>query len=118
MAALLRLRPAAAVVFALDGILIGAGDTRYLAVAMVVAFVVYLPLVLPADTRRRRVGWRSTSSCSCAWPRGRALRAPPLGGRRRPASLTASSGAGSGKPLRAQPSSMAAMTSCMTCTRA
>ena len=42
--------PVAAVVFALDGILIGAGDTRYLAAAMVVAFVVFLPLVLTADT--------------------------------------------------------------------
>ncbi len=40
----------AAVVFALDGILIGAGDTAYLAAAMVVAFVVFLPLVLTADT--------------------------------------------------------------------
>ena len=36
--------PVAAVVFALDGILIGAGDTRYLAAAMVVAFVVFVPL--------------------------------------------------------------------------
>ena len=42
--------PVAAVVFALDGILIGAGDTRYLAAAMVVAFLVFLPLVLTADT--------------------------------------------------------------------
>jgi putative MATE family efflux protein len=42
--------PAAAVVFALDGILIGAGDTAYLAAAMIVAFVVFLPLVLTADT--------------------------------------------------------------------
>jgi Na+-driven multidrug efflux pump len=42
--------PVAAVVFALDGILIGAGDTRYLAAAMVVAFVVFLPIVLPAQT--------------------------------------------------------------------
>jgi putative MATE family efflux protein len=42
--------PVAAVVFALDGILIGAGDTRYLAAAMVVAFVAFLPIVLPADT--------------------------------------------------------------------
>jgi putative MATE family efflux protein len=42
--------PAAAVVFALDGILIGAGDTRYLAAAMVVAFVVFAPLALAADT--------------------------------------------------------------------
>jgi Na+-driven multidrug efflux pump len=42
--------PVAAVVFALDGILIGAGDTAYLAGAMIVAFVVFLPLVLTADT--------------------------------------------------------------------
>jgi putative MATE family efflux protein len=42
--------PVAAVVFALDGILIGAGDTRYLALAMVVAFAAFLPLVLTAGT--------------------------------------------------------------------
>jgi putative MATE family efflux protein len=42
--------PVAAVVFALDGILIGAGDTRYLAAAMVVAFAVFAPIVLAADT--------------------------------------------------------------------
>jgi putative MATE family efflux protein len=42
--------PVAAVVFALDGILIGAGDTAYLAAAMIVAFVVFLPLVLTAGT--------------------------------------------------------------------
>ena len=44
------MQPAGAVVFALDGILIGAGDTRYLAAAMVVAAIVFLPLVLSADT--------------------------------------------------------------------
>lgn len=42
--------PVAAVVFALDGILIGAGDTRYLAAAMVVAFVAFAPIVLAANT--------------------------------------------------------------------
>ncbi|HEX7297458.1 MAG TPA: MATE family efflux transporter [Solirubrobacteraceae bacterium] len=42
--------PVAAVVFALDGILIGAGDTRYLAGAMVVAFLAFLPLALTAGT--------------------------------------------------------------------
>jgi putative MATE family efflux protein len=42
--------PVAAVVFALDGILIGAGDTAFLAAAMVVAFLVFLPLVLTAGT--------------------------------------------------------------------
>jgi putative MATE family efflux protein len=42
--------PVAAVVFALDGILIGAGDTRYLAAAMVVAFAAFAPIVLTAGT--------------------------------------------------------------------
>jgi putative MATE family efflux protein len=42
--------PVAAVVFALDGILIGAGDTRYLALAMVVAFVGFVPIVLAAGS--------------------------------------------------------------------
>jgi putative MATE family efflux protein len=40
----------AAVVFALDGILIGAGDARFLAAAMVVAAAAFVPLVLLADT--------------------------------------------------------------------
>jgi putative MATE family efflux protein len=44
------LMPPAAVVFALDGILIGAGDARFLAGAMVVALVVFTPVVLAADT--------------------------------------------------------------------
>ncbi len=42
------MQPIAAAVFALDGILIGAGDTRYLAWAMVVAFAVFLPVALVA----------------------------------------------------------------------
>ncbi|MDP1848622.1 MAG: MATE family efflux transporter [Solirubrobacteraceae bacterium] len=43
------LQPAAAVVFALDGILIGAGDTRYLAGSMLLAGVcVYVPIALLA----------------------------------------------------------------------
>jgi putative MATE family efflux protein len=42
--------PVAAVVFALDGILIGAGDTRYLALAMVVSLAAFAPIVLAADT--------------------------------------------------------------------
>ena len=37
-------------IFALDGILIGAGDTRDLAAAMVAAAVVFAPLVLVAAT--------------------------------------------------------------------
>jgi putative MATE family efflux protein len=41
------MQPAAAAVFALDGVLIGAGDTRYLAFAMVLASLgFYLPIAL------------------------------------------------------------------------
>ena len=40
--------PPAAIVFALDGILIGAGDARYLAGAMVLAAAVFVPLALAA----------------------------------------------------------------------
>jgi putative MATE family efflux protein len=42
------MQPAGAVVFALDGILIGAGDARYLAGAMVFAGVVFIPIALAA----------------------------------------------------------------------
>ena len=43
------MQPFAAAVFALDGILIGAGDTRYLAISMVVAgFGFYVPIALLA----------------------------------------------------------------------
>jgi Na+-driven multidrug efflux pump len=38
--------PVAAAVFALDGILIGAGDARYLAGAMAASAAVYVPLLL------------------------------------------------------------------------
>jgi Na+-driven multidrug efflux pump len=38
------IQPLNAAVFVLDGILIGAGDTAYLAVAMLVATAVYLPV--------------------------------------------------------------------------
>jgi MATE family, multidrug efflux pump len=44
------MQPVAAVVFALDGILIGAGDTRYLAGAMVVSLAVFVPAALAAGT--------------------------------------------------------------------
>jgi putative MATE family efflux protein len=46
------MQPAAAVVFALDGILIGAGDTRYLAWAMVVALAAFVPIALVAHDLR------------------------------------------------------------------
>jgi putative MATE family efflux protein len=43
------MQPLAAAVFALDGILIGAGDTRYLAWAMAAAIAVFVPLALFAS---------------------------------------------------------------------
>jgi len=53
-------QPVAGVVFALDGILIGAGDGRYLAWAGVVTLVVFLPLaglVLAADAGLVALWW-------------------------------------------------------------
>jgi putative MATE family efflux protein len=51
------MQPAGAVVFALDGILIGAGDTRYLAVSMAFSSLAcFLPLALLASER----GWGVT----------------------------------------------------------
>jgi Na+-driven multidrug efflux pump len=44
--------PPAAVVFALDGILIGASDTRYLAIAMTASAAIYVPVVLLAGSLR------------------------------------------------------------------
>ncbi len=40
------LMPVGGIVFALDGILIGAGDTRFIARAMVLAFLAFLPVAL------------------------------------------------------------------------
>lgn len=42
------MQPIAALVFALDGILIGAGDTRFLALAMVGAAAVFIPVLMLA----------------------------------------------------------------------
>lgn len=39
-------QPIAGVVFVLDGVLIGAGDNRWLAIAQVVVLILYLPLIL------------------------------------------------------------------------
>jgi putative MATE family efflux protein len=51
------MQPAAAVVFALDGVLIGAGDTRYLAASMLLAgLAVYVPIALLA----LHLGWGIT----------------------------------------------------------
>jgi Na+-driven multidrug efflux pump len=47
------LQPVGGVVFALDGVLIGAGDLRYLAWAMGAVAAGFLPLLLVVDT----LGW-------------------------------------------------------------
>jgi Na+-driven multidrug efflux pump len=50
---LVAMMPFAGAVFALDGILIGAGDTRYLAVAMVISAAIALALAFTASA----AGW-------------------------------------------------------------
>ena len=50
-------QPLAGYVFVLDGVLIGAGDAKYLAIAGVVNLAVYVPLLLAVPVRgRRRAG--------------------------------------------------------------
>ena len=75
--------PPAAVVFALDGILIGAGDTRYLALAMVVSAAVYVPLALAALAFDWGIVgvWCALLALMGAAPAdaGRALRGPAVG---------------------------------------
>jgi putative MATE family efflux protein len=51
------LQPVSGFVFALDGILIGAGDQRYLAVAMAVAFAAFVPLAVVVDLTGAGIGW-------------------------------------------------------------
>jgi putative MATE family efflux protein len=49
--------PINGVVFALDGVLIGAGDLRYLAGAMIAASVVFVPLVVGVRLAGADIGW-------------------------------------------------------------
>lgn len=51
------LQPLNAVVFVLDGILIGAGDLRFLAGAMVAAFALFLPAAILAGSAGGTLGW-------------------------------------------------------------
>lgn len=51
------LQPVNGVVFVLDGVLIGAGDLRFLAVAMVGAAAVFVPAVLAVGALDLGVGW-------------------------------------------------------------
>ena len=57
------LMPANGAVFALDGILIGAGDTRFLMWGMLAAAAVYVPVALLALDQ----GW-GIAACGPAWP--------------------------------------------------
>ena len=81
------LQPAAAVVFVLDGMLIGAGDAGYLAIAMLVAtLAVYLPaaLVVVALDAGLLWLWAAIALWMVARPRrhGGALPHRPLAGHR------------------------------------
>ena len=49
--------PLNGVVFALDGVLIGAGDLRYLAGAMVAATATFVPLVVAMRIGGAGIGW-------------------------------------------------------------
>ena len=51
------MQPVAGVVFSLDGLLIGAGDLRFLAWAMVAAAVVFVPLALAVPALDLGIGW-------------------------------------------------------------
>jgi Na+-driven multidrug efflux pump len=51
------LQPVNAVVFALDGVLIGAGDQRYLAWAMVAAAAVFVPVAVSVRLLDLGIGW-------------------------------------------------------------
>ncbi len=51
------MQPVNGVVFVLDGLLIGAGDQRFLAIAMVGAFVVFAPVALAVGWLDLGLGW-------------------------------------------------------------
>ncbi|MGZ4693476.1 MAG: MATE family efflux transporter [Acidimicrobiales bacterium] len=51
------MQPVNGVVFVLDGLLIGAGDLRYLAGAMLVSFVAFLPFALAVPVLGLGIGW-------------------------------------------------------------
>lgn len=55
--------PVSAVVFVLDGVLIGAGDARYLAGAGLVALIAYLPLVLTVRHLEAGLVWLWVAYC-------------------------------------------------------
>ena len=55
------MQPVNGVVFVLDGLLIGAGDLRYLAGAMLVSFVAFLPFAVAVPVLGLGIGWLWTA---------------------------------------------------------
>lgn len=55
------MQPLSGLVFVLDGVLIGAGDTRYLAWGQIVCLLAYLPVVLALRA------WAPTGATAAAW---------------------------------------------------
>ncbi len=54
---LVPMQPINGVVFALDGILIGAGDMRFLAIAMTASVALFIPLVVAVPVLGGGIGW-------------------------------------------------------------
>ena len=63
-------QPVAGVVFVLDGVLIGAGDGRYLAWAGLAVLVVYTPAVFAAAFLTGGLVAVWAPSPGCSWARG------------------------------------------------
>jgi Na+-driven multidrug efflux pump len=65
--------PVSGVVFVLDGVLIGAGDARYLAAASLINLVVYLPLAIAVALTGAGLWWLWLAYCVFMASRGTTL---------------------------------------------
>ena len=84
------LQPVNGVAFVLDGLLIGAGDMRFLAWAMWIALGVFAPCAVAVLVARPRASGGCGPASACSWRTRRltlwaAVADRPLGGHRRPA---------------------------------
>ncbi|MFN0028806.1 MAG: MATE family efflux transporter [Acidimicrobiales bacterium] len=75
------MQPVNGVVFALDGILIGAGDQRFLALAMAAAFALYAPLAVGVALAGLGLGWLWGALCVLMMARGTVLVGRLMSGR-------------------------------------
>ena len=75
------MQPINGLVFALDGILIGAGDQRFLAGAMAAAFALYAPLAVAVGALGGGLGWLWAALCVLMVGRGSVLAWRFAGGR-------------------------------------